>query len=232
MRTIPSLARRPALIIALAWAALGPDAAGAQVEPRPEPRAFCRTARPADECRTFLLVEGGAYLLLGGSRYERMDFDGSRDRERHLTGHVGLEVGAMANVSRRNALGATLLVGADANGERVALKGRWRRWTSPGTAVDLGAGALFARRAEARPPGESGNDHVPVHGVTADVSLGFTEWVSASVRGELLWDEDGQAASGVYTGVKLGPRPTAVAAAAPLVFSALIFIFFLGSGGV
>ncbi|HEX2079570.1 MAG TPA: hypothetical protein VHG08_17725 [Longimicrobium sp.] len=227
MRTILALPRRLAILAALACAAL-PGALDAQVEPRPAPAAFCWTAQPGESCRAFLLVEGGAYLLLGGSRYVRTDFDGSRDRERHLTGHVGLEVGALANVSMRDALGATLLVGADANGERVALKGRWRRWTSPRTALDLGAGALIARRAEPRLPGEPGNDHVPVRGLTADLSVGFTEWASASLRGELLFDDDGQAASGVYSGVKLGPRPTAVAAAAPFVFAALIFIFGVG----
>jgi hypothetical protein len=93
----------------------------------------------------------------------------------------------------------------DANGERLALKGRYRRWLTPRAAVDASAGALYARRARAEPD-FAGNVHVPGAGVTGDVTVGLTDWAGVSVRADLLFDEDGRS-SALYGGLKLGPVP-------------------------
>ena len=213
----------PFLVAVLACAAPHAPAA-AQIEASAAPRAFCWAGRPGDECRTFLVADAGAYTVVGGTRYTRTDFDGSRDRKRHLTGHVAWEAGVMRNVTTRDAVGATLMAGADANGERLALKGRYRRWTGPRSAVDVAAGVLHARRAEPYPdPDVPGNLHVAALGLTGDLSVGLTEWASASVRGDLLFDADGTS-SGVYGGVKLGTRPGLAATAIPFLAAGLIYL--------
>lgn len=215
---------------ALAGTALAPAAASAQVEPEAEPeRAFCRTGRPAESCRVFLVAEGNVYAPVAGTTYLRTDFGGERVRKKHLAPHVAWELGAMKNVGARDAVGAAVLVGVDANGERLALKGRYRRWLSPRSAVDVAAGPLYARRARAEPD-IVGNVHVPGAGLTADVSLGLTDWVGVSVRGDLLFDED-QRSSALYGGVKLGTRPALAATAAPLLFGVALALLVGGAGG-
>jgi hypothetical protein len=218
--------------LALACVAMHAPAAPAQVEPEPSPRGFCWTARPLESCRTFFVAEAGAYTALASTRYTRRGFDGRVTRSMHLTGHAGWEVGVMRNVSSRDAVGAAVLAGADANGERIALKGRYRRWMRGNSAADAGAGVMLARRAEPyADPRTPGNLHVPVAGLTGDVALGLTDWVGVSVRGDLLVDRDGEPASAVYGGVKLGTRPGIAATVLPLVLGVAAYLVFAGSGG-
>ncbi len=225
----------------LAGTALAPGAASAQIEaPREAPRevpdgqrAFCMIGRPVESCRTFLIAEGNVYAPAVGTTYPRRGYGAEGiARKKHLAPHVAWEVGAMRNVGPREAVGATLLVGGDANGERVALKGRYRRWNGRRAALDVAAGVLFARRAEPYlNPEQPGNIHVPVAGLTGDVTLGLTDWVGASVRGDLLVDQDGDRAAALYGGLKLGTRPAAVATAAPLLFAVILGALYAGSGG-
>lgn len=219
------------LLLAMAALAGTADGAAAQIE-RPDPeRSFCWTGRPAESCRAFLVAEGNAYAALAGSTYQRTAYSGPDTRSRHMAPHIAWEVGAMLNVSPRDAVGATLLAGGDANGERVALKARYRRWMGPRAALDVSSGALFARRAEPHAdPDQPGNVHVPVTGITGDVSLGLTDWAGVSIRGDLLFDRDGERASALYGGLKLGTRPAAVATVLPLIF-ALGAALVVGTGG-
>lgn len=228
--TVHSRIRR-VVALALACAAMHAPAAPSQVEPEPSPRGFCWTARPLEVCRTFFVAEAGAYTALASTRYTRRGFDGRTTRSMHLTGHVGWEVGVMRNVSSRDAVGAALLAGGDANGERIAVKGRYRRWMPGNAAMDMGAGVMFARAAQAyEDPQAEGNLHVPVAGLTGDVALGLTDWVGVSVRGDLLVDKDGEPANAVYGGVKLGTRPGIVATVLPLVLGVVAYLVFAGSG--
>lgn len=182
--------------------------APAQVEPSETPRAFCWAGRPAESCRTFLVAEASAHLLAVGTRYTRTGYDGVREGKWHMVGHFGWEVGVMRNVDPRHAVGATVLVGADANGARVALKGRYREWMGRRAAMDVGAGLLVARRAEPfADPDRPGNQHVVVAGLTGDVALGFTDWASVSLRADLVTDAGGTPVVGVYPGFKLGTGP-------------------------
>jgi hypothetical protein len=219
----------------LAASALAPAAASAQIgAPRAAAapsgqRSFCWTGRPAEHCRTFLVAEGNLYAPVAGTTYLRTGFDRGRlTRHKHLAPHVAWEVGAMRNVGPRDAVGAAVLLGVDANGERLALKGRYRRWLGPRAAVDAAAGVLYARRA-APYPDVAGNRHVPGAGVTADVSLGLTNWAGVSVRGDLLFDEDRQS-SALYGGIKLGTRPAAAATVAPLLLGVGLALL-MGGGG-
>lgn len=218
--------------LALACVAMHAPAAPAQVETAETPRAFCWTGRPAESCRTFLVAELSGHMAVASTRYTRRGYRREDTRSMHLTGHGAWEVGAMRNVSHRDAVGAALMVGGDANGERIALKGRYRRWMSRSSAMDAGAGLMFARRAEPHAdPNEPGNLHVPVAGLTGDVALGLTDWVGVSVRGDLLFDADGKPATGLYGGLKLGTRPGLVATALPFVLGGIGFLVFAGGGG-
>jgi hypothetical protein len=190
-------------------------------------RSFCWTGRPAESCRTFLVAEGNLYTPVAGTTYVRAGFDGERTRERHLATHVAWEVGAMRNVGPRDAVGAAVLLGLDGNGERLALKGRYRRWLGPRAAVDAAAGVLYARRARAEPD-FAGNVHVPGAGVTADVSLGLTDWAGVSVRGDVLFDKD-RRSSALYGGLKLGTRPAAAATSVPLLLGVAL-VMLVGGG--
>jgi len=216
------------LAAALACAALVATEAPAQDgEP---PRSFCRTGRPAAECRVFLVLEGNAFMAVAGSRFERLDHRGLRTKKLELTGYVAWEAGVMVNITSDDAVGGTFTLGGDANGYRVALKGRYRRWHDRTTAMDLGAGIMGAGRSVAYTDRE-GNYHVPAVGLTADASIGLVDWASAGVRTDVLFSEEGDGpAIGYYGGVRLGTKPTLVATAAPLVFAVIIFLV-AGSGG-
>lgn len=219
------------LAFAIACVALHAPAPAAQIETGRSERAFCLVGRPLESCRTFLVAEGGAYMAVASSRFTRTGHQGERTRSMHLTGHAGWEVGMMKNVTPRDAVGAAVMAGGDANGERIALKGRYRRWMSRGEAMDVGAGLMFARRAEPHPdPATPGNLHVPVLGVTGDVAWGLTDWAQLSVRGDLLYDQAGKPATGLYGGLKLGTRPALVVTVLPLVLAGVAFLV-VGPGG-
>lgn len=235
-----SVRRAPLAALALTLAALcihAEPAASQIVQPRAEPRSdqqFCWQGRPIESCRTFLLAEGGAHMLLAGSRYTRNEY-GNRGttRSAHLVGHVNWEIGVMANRGAAEAVGVAVLVGGDANGLRLGLKGRYRRWMGRDAALDIGAGVLATQRAapfEGAEADRPGNRHVMAGGLTGDAALGLTDWASLSVRGDLVLDADGSLAHGVYGGLRLGTRPAAVATLAPLVLG-LAAVLVVGAGG-
>ncbi len=234
-----SMTRAPLAALALTLAACmhAEPAAGQIVQPRVEPRSdqqFCWQGRPIESCRAFLVAEGGAHTLLVGSRYTRNNYGNSgTTRSPHLVGHVNWEIGVLVNRGAVDAVGATVLVGGDANGLRLGLKGRYRRWLDRDAALDVGAGVIVAQRAapfEGAAADRPGNRHVMAGGLTADAALGLTDWASASVRGDLVVDADGSLAHGIYGGVRLGTRPAAVVTVAPLVL-ALVAVLLVGGGG-
>lgn len=227
--------------VAVACAGLHAGKALAQTSPQPEPqpeapapRSFCWEGSPASECRTFLVMEGRLYRQLAGSRYPyRHGPYGPRAGEveghMELSGYVAWEVGAMVNTAPDRAVGASLLLGEEEGGLRVAMKGRYRRWLSRTAAWDAGAGVLAAKR---RVFGDIGSEYVPSVGLTGDVSLGLTRWVAVGVEGDLLFSRDGRdPATGFYAGVKLGKGPTQSLTAILATLGAVAIIVFVISGG-
>lgn len=217
------------LIAALACIPIFGEAGYAQIQPSRSASdgSFCWRGRPAPECRTFLLAEGNVYTPVAGSRYTRQDYNaGVTTRSLELTWYVAWELGMMRNLDENDAVGASAMLGGDANGVRWAVKGRYRRWLDAGTALDVGAGVLGAGRSVPR-ENQPGNDHVPAVGLTGDVSLGLTEWASLGVRADVLFSEEGEdgPATAYYVGTRLGTRPALVASAAPLVLALGIFLF-------
>ncbi len=112
------------------------------------------------------------------------------------------EVGAMVNHRPGQAVGAAIAVGTSQTGFHLALKGRYRRWLGTGLALDAGAGLLVTQHPPKTYP------HDTMAGITADATLGLTDWVAVSGRAYLLGGaEGGQSVSGAQIGVRVGTVP-------------------------
>jgi hypothetical protein len=140
-----------------------PLAARAQARPDSAHRAaLCWTAHPAPRCRVLLVTNFGLYA------------DVVRPSGAHkgrLVEHVGL----MANIGRRNAVGASFFATVDVDG--VVSFGpelRYRHWMGEETALDLAVGA--------RGP-VAGVDHGAVIGV---IKYDFSPYVAFALRPELV----------------------------------------------
>jgi hypothetical protein len=183
------LARAASLACALALAPLG-HAAAQETE---ETRRFCAFGRPQPSCETVLVAQFTFY-----PRIQRLN---------DLEAPYEWELGALVNRGRNQAVGATVVLGADGNGLRTAVKGRYRRWMGRYVALDASGGVAYARRDGA----ERSFVTEPAFGVTGDVAVGLTDWVSVGVRGDLMWsDLDREPAAATYGAVRLGTVPGVV----------------------
>jgi hypothetical protein len=223
--------------VAVICAGLHAGKALAQTSPQPEPPAphsFCWEGSPASECRAFLVMDGRLYQQVAGSRYPYRHGPygpraGEVERHMELSGYGAWEVGAMVNTAADRAVGASLLLGVEEGGLRVAMKGRYRHWLNRAAAWDVGAGVLAAKR---RVSGDFGSDYVPAVGLTGDVSVGLTRWVGIGVQGDLLFSQDGRdPATGFHAGVKLGKEPTEGLTGIMATLGAIAIIAFVMSGG-
>jgi hypothetical protein len=188
-QSLPSV--RPFLRIAALLAALAVPA-GADAQEADPPASFCRTGRPAHACEAFLV----AHL----NYYPELD---EVDRSEPWR-WAEWEVGAMVNHRPAQAAGAAIAVGTSArHGFHLAIKGRYRFWLMDGVALDAGAGLLLAQHPINTYP------HQTITGLTADASVGLTDWAALSVRAYTLQRaaEDGSNLSGGNVGVRVGTRP-------------------------
>ncbi len=204
---------------------LVPGAQGfAQTQTNSEPKRVCFRGRPAQYCRAFWLTEAGYYRRLSGSDFVEAYPTQSFDRE-HLSSHWSWEIGAMVNRQSMSALGATVLLGMDGIGNRVGLKGRYRRWLDrQGGTLDLSAGVLKAQAAGSFPDWAS-----DAGGLTADVSLGWGDLIATTARVDLLRRRDGTMVNAVYAGARLGSYPAVIGTtAAAIVIGTLVALIFSG----
>lgn len=156
-----------------------------------EPRPFCVMGRPQPTCEMVLFAQFSYYPRLQGSD--------------ELEEPIEWEIGALVNRGPREAIGGTVVLGADGNGPRTAVKVRYRRWMSRHAAFDAAAGLAWAQR-DGVPPTFANR---PAFGFTGDVALGLTDWASVGVRGDLLWS-DGEAVGATSGTVRLGTIPGVV----------------------
>src|SRR5260370_7211766 len=109
----------------LAWSEPAPaqgaqdSAADRQVAP------LCYRARPKPACSAFILTNFGGYLVLGG--------DESNDTPLREVADWGV----MANVSARDALGASVFASLDRLGFALGPAVRYRRWLSSSPSLAL-----------------------------------------------------------------------------------------------
>jgi len=112
----------------LAWSEPAP-AQGAQDSVADRQAApLCYRARPKPACSAFILTNFGGYLVLGG--------DESNDTPLREVADWGV----MANVSARDALGASVFASLDRLGFALGPAVRYRRWLSSLASLDLAVG--------------------------------------------------------------------------------------------
>lgn len=177
----------PQLRLRLCGAVLGVALALAGPAEAQEPeaaRAFCKRGQPASSCRAFLVAHLNYFPMRDAHPAEPWRL-------------VEWEVGGMVNYSPRQAVGAAVAVGTSETGFHAALKGRYRLWLARGLAFDAGAGLLVTQHPPRTYP------HQTLFGVTADATLGLTDWVAVSGRAYALEAD----VSGVEAGVRLGTGP-------------------------
>lgn len=183
------LACAAALVLSLALST------GASAQETEEPRPFCWRGAPAPGCAAFLV----AHL----NYYPEWDADARHPGEPWRLAEW--EVGAMVNHRPAQAAGAAIAVGtSERHGFHLAIKGRYRVWLLDGVALDAGAGLLVAQHPINTYP------HQTIAGLTADASVGLTDWAALGVRAYTLQGgaEDGRGnVSGGDVGVRVGTRP-------------------------
>ena len=103
----------------------------------------------------------------------------------------------MRNWRASSAIGATLLLGADATGARFGAKARYRRWLTPdGVSVDLGAGVIVGNLP-----------HVSrTASLTGDIAINFSDY-GALVGGAEYARPNGRSRAALFGGARLGSKP-------------------------
>lgn len=192
-----------AATLALSLALAIPAAAQEDAE---EPRRFCSVGRPQPSCEAMLVAQFSYY-----PRIQRFS---------DLEAPYEWEIGALVNRGPTYAVGGTVVLGADGNGRRAAVKARYRRWIGRYAALDAAGGVAYAQRDRVAPVQYLAE---PAFGVTGDVALGLTDWASVGVRGDLLWsDLDREPVGATYGTVRLGTVPGLVATVMGAVFAAVV----------
>ncbi len=143
--------KRP-LLAALAGMLLAPQPGATQTEPHE-----CYRGRPLPICSSFWITE---FALMGPFPYGRV---------------MRWQVGGMSNHGARNAIGATLVLGLDDVGTSYGLTPRYRRWLSPGVALDVSAGVLLR-----------GCDGLRVPSFVAQTGVTTGDYVGAVIQVETL----------------------------------------------
>lgn len=119
----------------LLLASLVPASVQAEAAPAPEKRAhsLCWRGKPLAGCRSFLITEMGLLLQLNDTRSNQYG----------ETVVLSFELGWMKNVAPREAIGFTGYATAG-DISRLGLRGRYRRWLSRHTAIDVSPGILLS----------------------------------------------------------------------------------------
>lgn len=193
----------------LALMGLVPTQAGAQpagsdsARAQPGARRFCFRGRRPPACHWFLLVEGGFYKPIHNTvrtvpaPTERWDPRGLIPGA--FGNHGTWEIGAMANLDRHSALGATALWGVGGVGSfRKGVRARYRLWLDGTTSVEVAAGPLWMSVEDA-----GGARGV---GMTADLRVNFSDKYALNVRVDRVDSRNFAAGHAVYVGGSLGSK--------------------------
>jgi hypothetical protein len=150
---------------------------------------------PKAECSSFMITESGFVFGIGGSTPNPYSlFEAPKIMPQ-------VELGAMANVAPREAVGGAGFCEATLDGVRAGLRFRYRRWLSPTVGLDIepgvallgdhGGGELF--------PSFSGRMSVSVRDI-AGLDLGL----------EQFRPDPGPSQTVVYFGLHFGAQPGAI----------------------
>jgi hypothetical protein len=107
---------------------------GAAEDPSHKSHALCWRGHPAPECRSFLITEFGLLARLDDYPYQS---GASRLA-------ITFDAGWMKNISERDAVGLSGQVLTSDPTQRIGVRGRYRRWLSRSTSVDLTPGVFVS----------------------------------------------------------------------------------------
>lgn len=123
-------------------------------------RSFSFRGGDKSRCGSFLLTETAVWVALAGHESEQNLF-GSGD------------LGAMANVGRHSAVGASAFWESGSNFNRGGVRLRYRRWLGPRTSIELSPGVVF-----------DGNDTYDAPGFVGQVGLNAGDFISLVLEAE------------------------------------------------
>ena len=134
-------------------------------EPAPAQGApLCYRARPRPACSAFVFTNFGAYLVL------------SRDGTNDTPFREVADWGFMANVTPRDAVGASVFASLDRLGFVVGPAVRYRRWLSSAAALDIAVGT----------PLVTTTDDIQSGSVFGLVRWSPNDWLAVAARPELV----------------------------------------------
>jgi len=134
-------------------------------EPAPAQGApLCYRARPRPACSAFVFTNFGAYLVL------------SRDGTNDTPFREVADWGVMANVTPRDAVGASVFASLDRLGFVVGPAVRYRRWLSSAAALDIAVGT----------PLVTTTDDIQSGSVFGLVRWSPNDWFAVAARPELV----------------------------------------------
>ena len=149
------------LILSLSGIACGQD----------KQRSLTFHPRPQEITKYFFITEFGYDYRIAQSG----SLDDAEGNNKNY--HLAVDFGAMRNLSRNWALGATAYYSLDDSGSRLALTPRLRRWLTEKQSIDLAAGPIIAN---------FGSYYGKAPGLAAHVGYSYRDWIMATVGVEII----------------------------------------------
>jgi len=205
-----------------------PTLASAQSDTTAGPRnPSCWRGKPAPMCGSFWITElSGEYSFATTATHYSFDY-GSYVRsysEPDVSSQLLWTAGPMFNTSPTRALGATISAGFVNDGSRIAVEARRRYWTSPGSGIDVSAGALRTNV----PPLPNQFEHAE-YGATAGVYFVGADVVHINAHADVLFT-GGRVQAGATVGGGLGSYAAAGVTALAGALTLVALIAFLRGG--
>src|SRR5262245_31869740 len=194
------------------------------------PDPHCWRGRPLPHCRAFLLFEFSAPRFLTGTKLDMavaQQGNGYSRYEQGLVSQFVFDLGAMRNVSDRDAVGGTVMVGTivDDPSRRwvIGATARYRRWLTPIVSADAATGVVaMPVGVEVQRPFGLTRQSVIRPALAADARLGLGDLVAVTGRAMIANDGRGRTHGALFGGASVGSTTTAALTAA---YAALIVGF-------
>jgi hypothetical protein len=180
--------------------------------------ATCRDPHPRPVCGSYFLFEYMGALRAAGTQVTT-----TVETRDALPSWFAWDVGWMANRSASTTLGASLGIGGNADGTRVSLKARQRRWLDHNLVFDAGAGPLVAAVQNNGVEGQTAT-----YGATADVGFGRARVGLVTLSADVA-RQRGEMQFATHVGVRTESRGAAIVSA---VAAFGVLAFFVGGSGL
>lgn len=136
----------------------------------------CFRGKPLPECCSFWITEVSLKYRISRS-WIKSD---NPDEEQAKT-VLSADLGFMQNITPEYALGFSVYGGVDADKSRLGIRGRYRRWLTRRTTLDISPGVLLFG-------GESGQFAIrsKYPGFVGSISIGYNDWISGGLHYEII----------------------------------------------